>query len=240
MVRRRRGFKGTWLPALGTSGGDNDEINVTGIAKAITIENTDLVNTNIIALIPDEEATEINDASVSLVSAIGNEYALRRIVGKFNCYLSTTSGAPDQTAVKIGLGFFIARETPGQEGIPLGIANDTFDAANNVEAFDSFSPLALAATRQPWIWRRTWYLYESATNALFPQVTSNYGSVLDGPHIDAKTRRRVRQEERLYAAVSIQYAQLATNEDAGSITCQYDLDVRCFGALRKARNRSAF
>lgn len=245
MALRRRRFKGTWFPGFGTEG-DGGEPRTAGLYDHITHDNTAKSTTQVFAIINDSPRVDPDDETQSLADTIGSEYALRRIVGKFHANFGVTSGTPEELVVKLGLGFFIARENESLDGVPIGVEEETWAYSGGSgwesNAFDSYSPLALETTRQPWIWRRTWTLFANAGTAgwLLPQSTMNYGSVLDGPHIDAKTRRRVRQEERLYVAIGLQYQALGHSETPGDVTVFYDLDLRYFGALRKARNKSAF
>jgi len=242
--RRKRGFKGTWLPAYGDEAVGSEDIQVVGFTDALfSINNGEAVNTNVFALLPDAPQEDY-DTNQPLVDIIGSEYALRRIVGKFHASTAGSSGAPEQTLVKVGLGFFISTVSPVEPLLPIGAPGNVFTADTQEAAFDQYSPLALAAIRQPWIWRRTWILQalDGVSPQSFPASTAGYGSVLDGPHIDAKTRRRVRQDERLFGSVSISYMQpeFASEPAAGSQSITYNLDLRFFGALRKAQAKGAF
>lgn len=241
MAYRKRRFKGTWLPAYGNE--LTEDIQTIGIHDtAFTVTNDDYVKTNLIALLPDKPVEDFDSDTNSLADTIGSEYALRRIVGKFHCAVSTSTGTPLQTVVKVGLGFFVSTCNPNEPLLPIGVAGQVFSPLTDEAGFEQYSPLALSTIRQPWIWRRTWALQQTSGSNLqgFPPSTSYYGSVLDGPHIDAKTRRRVRQDERLFAALSISYFQPEVDEADGALGVSYDLDLRFFGALRRARAKGAF
>jgi len=133
--------------------------------------------------------------STSLADFEGSAYRLRRIVGKLFIGLDQTiTQAPDSRPKNalIGAGFIILK-VDENTGAPI---NPT---AN------SYSPLDNNNLRDPWIWRRTWMLTNDFSNNLtedyeFPRSTTDYGSVLDGSHIDQKTARRVSDEERLFSS----------------------------------------
>lgn len=131
----------------------------------------------------------------------------------------------------MGLAFMIAR-VDESGGAPL-------------RPTDQYSPLRLDNIQDPFIWRRTWVLTndfallnlgiaaQSVWN--FPRSNADYGSVMDGPHIDARTARAVKDEERLIAIIS------ATNiggsvDTSGEV--RWTLDWRLLAsALRSAGNR---
>lgn len=255
-MRRRRKFKGTWFPAYGQSLGTN-EPDAMGLVDSIETNADGHVVTKTFRLLPDEPAENIE--TDRLLSMVGQEYALRRIVGKLGIVWTGSSGVGGEPAnvayAKVACGLFVARaeDSALSENVPIGLADNEFDSDADPEEFNSYSPLALKTIREPWIWRRTWLLgkqvaisdggggsaalYESAV----PSSNLKYGSVMDGPHLDAKTRRRVRQDERLWFAIA------AVNWPTGSVaattytlTFDFDLDLRFFGAMRKARNQGAF
>lgn len=161
--------------------------------------------------------------------ALGGEYFLRRIVGKAD--ISILSGGSATAFALVALGFFIAR-VDGQGG--GGVQPTTYDIT-----FD-YSPLAQQNQRMPWIWRRTWLLEQipgvGQSETLYPASTSRYGSVLDGPHIDQKTKRRVANDERLFGALAC-YTMSSTDEPYG---VNLLLDLRAVASLRRAHNRGTF
>lgn len=79
--------------------------------------------------------------------------------------------------------------------------------------------------------------------ALFPPTTAHYGSIMDGPHIDAKSVRRVGNDERLWFAVSavnfplVTQSEIVVNQD---VQIRGYLDFRVLGRLTRAHNRSNF
>lgn len=243
--RRRRGFKGTWFPVYGTAVGEDNEFQTAGIQSSIITRpgGHQDVTTVIFPLVNSDDP---QPAGNLLNDVVGQEYALRRIVGKAVFWWTGSSGdiAPEVVAYsKVGLGFFIA-EADVSGNVPIGAVQGS-GTDTDADTFENYSPLAVGTMRQPWIWRRTWILGKILATgptledfADIPPSSTNasYGSVLDGPHIDAKTRRRVRQHERLWMAVSARNLSGLT----GTVTYDFDIDVRLFGAMRRARNQGQF
>lgn len=175
-----------------------------------------------------EQAQPSNSTLRDLVS--GNEYRLRRIVGKyFATWLRNPEGteANSPPLIDVAAGFIVCRTD--DDGVP------TTD-------FEQVNPLVQDSAEDPWIWRRRWFLRtivppgttnEFQAGATFPGSTAGYGSVADGPHIDQKTARRIARQERLF------FVQAARVYDiGGSVTeftlpgsvCTY-LDYRILGSL---------
>lgn len=241
-----------------------EQVNVTGVANLAPSVG---FITNVLEDVPRKE---VDNQTTSLADNIGSEYFLKRIVGKV--WISTTAeiGNSGQTvlaqsdlpSILVTCGFFIAPELPqttgsGAQGVPVGPA-------------DFYNPQLVGAIQQPWIWRRSWIFTAGGSESGFPYLPpaggvgnnigvgngsifgsssfpSNnvrYGSVLDGPHIDAKTARRVRQHERLFFCSfghSIPEGRdFVTEGNFQSVHFRVTLDVRCLGALRRAHNKSSF
>lgn len=248
---RRRRRKYTWFPQLGSQGSTaEDDTSVLSIAIPQTT-GAALSDVNIFPVLPDVPLEALGTtitpgANTSLVNYIASEYFLRRIVGKFACRLHPfiSTDANQIQAATIAAGFLIARAAEAETitGGPIG-------AANAAERKQNYGPLNIQTTREPWIWRRTWTLspLEAAgsgvqvfgtSTGLFPP--NNYlGSVAEGSFIDAKTARRVGNDDRLFFAV-----QTMINDQTGTPAAytfpDAVLDIRVLGALRRARNRSVF
>lgn len=160
----------------------------------------------------------------------GSAYRLRRIVGK--CFVTAEQDAEPPTGSPSGCivtaGFIVLRVDPN--GSPLA----------GLAAFASYSPQLLDSERDPWIWRRSWILSNGSLqltggatgfNATFPFTNTEYGSVADGPHIDAKTARAVKDEERLFFVAS----GIALDGAQGtSIAARVILDYRLLASMYKA------
>lgn len=165
----------------------------------------------------------------SLADFEGSSYRLRRIVGK--CFASVeqdaepAAGAPGAAIFTAG---FIVLRVDGT-GAPLAGASGL-----------TYSPQLLDSERDPWIWRRTWILANNQVGlaggsnnqvANWPRNTAQYGSVADGPHIDAKTARVVKDEERLFFCA----AGIGMNGsvEAGTLPLRVTLDYRLLASMYK-------
>lgn len=253
---RRRRTRGTWFPNIGTANADED--NVSGRQFQINFPAGSLQQTLITPLTFDQPKDDdsIGAADASLADIIGSEYVLQRIVGKIfiNRAAAFTivngSNVDDQPAVLVSAGFFVARANDAGSG---GGIDTPIGSASFTELRDNYGPLERDTVREPWIWRRSWMLGLgtdggldinlppiSSANRAYPRSTSQYGSVMDGPHIDSKVKRRVRQDQRLWFAVSGVPWPIPTNIDDAQLALQGYLDYRIFGSLRKAKNTSAF
>lgn len=260
-VRKRRRTRYTWLPVLP---------QVNNLSGTDFYVQTREFNTNITAggdpglvIFPVTTDFSREDVNVGGSQVMGeilqSDYFLRRIVGKLHLSYSQDIAAyasnqpPIWPAVLVTAGFFVARAASDATVgfVPIGITTGV-----TIEDFNNYNPLASATVREPWIWRRTWTLgnnYDAfafagtlnSGEAFFPANNANYGSVLDGPHIDAKTARRVKNDERLWFAVGIVPVlnSLPPGKDvpANANSAVYGtLDVRLLGAQRKAKNSGAF
>lgn len=244
---RRRRSQGTWLPLIGTTPENGDKLAFNRLALTIPTNGSGTGILGIVPLTYDAPQENDNDPNFDTLSEIvGNEYFLKRIVG--TCLIGVHETVPsdyDQAAFPpyymVTAGFFVARaedSSSPNDGYPIGGINSP-----------DYGPQNLATTREPWIWRRTWMLgsrawqlYEDKqTGALdmygaYPTTTAGYGSVADGPKVDAKTKRRVRQDDRLFFAVEARSSQSFTQAAALNV----ELDVRLFAQLRKAKNAGNF
>jgi len=183
---------------------------------------------------------------------MGNDYFLRRLVGKIHASMQQKRNASNDPstpqACVFACGFFVARadDAGGNQQQPIG-------AATPAERRTNYSPIGLDTIREPWIWRRTWVLSNPAQSKItqapntqaenidavgFPTSTGGYGSVMDGPHFDAKTLRRVSNDDRLWFAFANFAFPVGTTDQDGLV--QGFLDLRILGAMRKAKNRGVF
>lgn len=265
-MRRRRKTKYTWLPNIGQDVpvGDPEVLwTMAPFTSNLAIprdQSTAQYIFPVVADDPNEEEYGIND---HMGTIIGNEYFLKRIVGKLFIQMgqdpSPYSVGPPVAAHSppgciVAAGFFVSRAASDKETVqddyPIGLT-----ATDGIANFDNYSPLARSTVREPWIWRRSWMLGNNLDNfktsppnvvrtgeAWLPPNNSFYGSVLDGPHIDAKTARRIRQDERLFFCITANRVLAASAQapDVADGILSFTLDVRYLGALRKAKNRGAF
>lgn len=261
---RRRRSQGTWLPVLGTEATiAEDTIERTTRTVSIDLVAAEIFPLTVVTPVIFDDPSEANDVSdeSTLSDLVGNEYLLKRIVGKvwvqpfWRIPLTEdfASEYDDQiNAVVVAAGFFIARAADGAAGVnsPIGGAG--------VWRTD-YNPLSRNQCREPWIWRRSWLLgnparrmynqgqLASPTGAPLnlnvfdnaPANNSEFGSVLDGPHIDSKSKRRVGADDRLWFAMAATSFPPSTTQATG-VNITGTFDVRVFGALRKAQQRGAF
>jgi len=247
--RRKRRNRGTWLQTLGARLDETSDSFFNGFSFSMPVDSTQFYTyiQPVTTDAPSFQGDSVNDQTV-MGDVIGNEYFLDRIVGKI--HLQTLAG--DSLApVLVGAGFFVAQADDVTKSIPIG-------SATALEERSNYCPIEADTVREPWIWRRTWILgaqgntfYEGlavgdpiGTDTAFgwPNSNSQYGSVLDGPHIDAKTKRRVGQEDRLWFAVATSYIPGFVNpglmEELQTVIGYVDL--RLHGALRRSRPSGRF
>lgn len=230
---RRRKPAVAWLPHVT----HNEQAQQVGWwSSSITVAAAaNTITTSIFSLVPDypAEAVRATGALPSLADFEESGYRLRRIVGK--CFASAlqtvTSGADSRPEnILVGAGFMVLR-VEESTGAPL------------VATANHYSPLDNDATRDPWIWRRTWMLENSFSNQSsdtdWPRSTPEYGSVYDGPHIDAKTARRISAEERLFFIVStVNVGDTATIAGSVFVVLDYRVLASPLKVMGNRRNAS--
>jgi len=249
-VRRKRKTKYQWLTPTGTvgpSGSAKDFLNGRDFGS-ITLATNGSSVVSVVDLLTDTPSDDETTRVLPMGVYTNNEYFIKRIVGKF--FVGNFPQANDSPAVLVGAGIFIARAgdadaSAGTENFPLGMASAVAFFGTDAQGVLNFSPLSTEAIQEPWIWRRTWLLGNSSSTSgngitkAWPTTNTGYGSVLDGPHIDAKTARRVKDGERLFACVAAKPWPInSTSDNAASITAY--IDYRVLGAPRRGRNHSAF
>lgn len=209
MARRTKRPTVVWLP--------NDRQNRLGVAPSPAAAGTDSailiaalgipaitgpVGVVVLPVVLDEPQG-LTLAQTSLADVEGSAYRLRRIVGKIFIQPAQRAviGINDASAFVVTAGFIILRTD--DVGNPLSLLTPT-----------SYDPQSLDNIRDPWIWRRTWFLSNldgrAARNVInpdertsaFAQDTLAGPGAIDGPHVDAKTARIVSDEERLFLVVS--------------------------------------
>lgn len=258
-MRKRRKFRGTWLPVRGQEYPVDSNQSTTALTFDLDLSPGE-VTTAVFPVLYDspQEPEQLSETAAGLNDIVGNEYVLRRIVGKFFCsYSGGIEWDPEQEipgprAAICTAGFFVARAGD--------VASDVNSPIGGSSLWQrDYNPLDINCIREPWIWRRSWMLgnpawlwrtYQLANSELgggwgvwgdtYTVNNSQYGSVADGPHIDAKTVRRVGQDDRLWIAISAHAVPLQQDSWTGANSVRCTWDIRAFGALRKARNRGNF
>lgn len=247
-ARTKRRARYTWLPTIGTDGqqeGGTD--NASGREFALSVPQDGSSNVILSELTFDEpsEGDFLDSTFSKLNEIIGNEWYLKRIVGKLFAGINQNNpGAGEDTVggALFAAGFFIAR---ADDRNVAGTAKQPIGAASLAERIENYSPIGEENIREPWIWRRAWVLSNQVgtpnPNSFdqFPRNTAEYGSVMDGPHIDAKTSRRIGQDDRLWFAVAARTLPIGNVFD-NIVQINGYLDFRILGALRKARNSGKF
>jgi len=247
MPARRRRTRGTWFPTLGTAG---EDANWSGRTFSLVLAAGADMATLIAPITLDRprDADDPADAGSSLSDIIGSEYILQRIVGKLHAHRLPPAFPNEDPGFPclFGAGFFVARANDDASG---GGPDTPIGSASLAEVTSNYSPLETDTMREPWIWRRTWILGNQgpffttgvarAETSAYPTTTAGYGSVMDGPHIDSKVKRRIRQDDRLWFAVAMSLFPPNSTDVVNQNIVGY-LDYRLFGSLRKARNTSAF
>lgn len=156
-------------------------------------------------------------------------YRLRRIVGKlfFAVDQDALAALGDPSTCIVTAGFIVRRVAPDGTSM-ASIAGGATGVTISTQTLDNLA--------DPWIWRRSWILSNTAganaaDAASFPQQNNiEYGSALDGAHVDQKTARIVGPEERLFLSVTC--AGINGNSQAGPMAVLLIGDIRTLGSLR--------
>lgn len=184
-------------------------------------------------------ATQADPTKVTLRDLVqGNEWRLRRLVGKAFIHAATaTVGATGTSLADVALGFIVSK---------------TYDDGSPMTDFSEVNPLSQNSMEDPWIWRRRWILNPHGqtvqtvssgfgvvtdirnTPAMwgFPQSTAGYGSVADGPHIDAKSNRTIHRSERLFGCLAARKYNQGGAVPYADSEVKMLLDYRILGSLK--------
>lgn len=237
--RKRRRFKGIWLPpspvnsiAGQVTGGliaspsanaiKSGTLAIPGALGFGAVRDSALVGDLNSELVVGEGALAVAGYQSGTMADLSFGYSLRRIVGKFACFIEQDNVADDVAGTFVITAGIIVRRVD-ENGDP--VENDLF-------------PDSYEAWRDPWVWRRSWVLQNAGAtpgavggwqNCIAPAANWQYGSVADGPHVDQKTRRTIKSEERLFLDVS----GIALNGSEEQITTavNYVYDFRFFGRV---------
>lgn len=251
--RRQRRYK--WLPTIGTAppeGGDNGASSAQfGTFQVLSAPNGDFFGNLVTTIFPlvndvpqvDRELLGSGATSEGIGELVGNEYVIERIVGKLFVGVTNTNGTSGGTCAYVKAGIFVARADANSDNVPVG------DPTSQSE---NYSPMSAANTGEPWMWQRGWLLGgpsvdPSGNNPFGFSATSmrnnitDRGTMHEGPHLDIKSVRRVRGDERLFMAISaMAFEPRQDAAGASSLTIDFFTDLRVLGALRRPRNGGAF
>jgi len=248
-TRRRRRPAVAWLPNFGHVEGleceDNPSSVIDGelvVPAAGATAGCPVIAVHGLTADFSAEATEIAATPV-LSDYTQGGYRLRRIVGKLFAARELLQSGSDWGSqpglILLSAGFMVLRADP-TTGAPIG----------NLTLKD-YDPAGLRNIRDPWIWRRTWLLgfgqvrpdinlsvsnYDNIGRA-YPQGTIGYGSVQDGPHIDAKTARKIGPEERTFFVISGRASTYTIGVTPSDTGVRYTLDWRMLATPIRMTNR---
>lgn len=231
--RKRRRATVNWLPPIGEE--DRSVVAFAHDGVATGAFDTDLITSlhYVTRDLPAETLAGLNPQSLSDYEQSG--YRLQRVVGKF-CVGSARyedQQTPQVACVAVAMGLIILKVSTTNGLALLAAANP-----------GNYSPLRTSNQRDPWIWRRTWFLsndlgqdWNAPDNsgwATFPLNNADFGSVMDGPHVDTTVRRRVGPEERLVMVVSSAPIFPTTS---GSWHLRFAYDLRLLATPLRMTNR---
>lgn len=247
MARRtRRRSPVAWLPNTGAVQViEDDNFPASTIEGNLDVDGQGDPVISIHGLTADQsaESAEILDQPVQLSDYTQSGYRLKRIVGKLFAareviYNSEGDILGQPGLVFLAAGFMVLRADP-TTGAPIGQTT-----------LRDYDPAGRYNIRDPWIWRRTWMLGAQTpqevpivTNSnqllrAYPQSTAGYGSVLDGPHIDAKTARKIGPEERTFFIITARVSTFIFGSDPNfPLRVHYTLDYRLLGMPIRMTNR---
>lgn len=231
MAKKGRSPRVVWLPASTEASAIVSSATTLIGAGSIAIDGPAGSFTTATFPVTVDQPSSAVATEQSLSDFEGSAYRLRRIVGKIWVGLEAVDFTNEVPAAIVYAGFIILRVDTN--GSPLGGANN-----------NNYHPGILESERDPWIWRRSWLLGNPGTDGTpFPTLVSfpgfntapsgnwQYGSVADGPHVDAKTARIVSDEERLFLIISATALGGATQEPAAlSILA----DLRVLASMRSS------
>jgi len=229
MARRIKRPKVVWLPPsntnhvgqLTTVGNTVFIVDAVGAAGATAVGEVPVVND----VVPDQAA-----GNFSLSDIENSGYRLRRIVGKIWLFSSQDDAANAPATAIVTAGLIVRRVDPVTQ---ISLA---FNAG-----LLSVAPNMVENWADPWIWRRSWYLTNqdnadtrSGLGINLRGMTANWqaGSVMDGPHVDAKTARVVGPEERLFLDVAVTIDIPGGGDQARPFSVRVVTDLRCLASMR--------
>jgi len=232
---RKRRPRVVWLPpdrfnGLGQTPGSGATTGLqNGVKRFLTTVpgGAGSSHTEVFPVVQDNQVDANLLAFGTLADYEQSAYRLRRIVGKI--FIGVAQGASEggTTEVVVTAGLIVLR-THQVAGLIVPLNATT----------EEYSTQMLQNWADPWIWRRTWVLgnipQETAAGLTFYPETNiaGYGSVADGPHVDAKTARVVGAEERLFLV----FTMSSVNGDP-QVSTQVNViwDLRCLASMRSSQ-----
>lgn len=267
MRRRRFKRRLTWFPPIGTKFSIGDEIRNTGLVtfQVNVLANGD-INQIELPLTFDFGTEEIqrfaneNVPAITLADLQGSGWQLRRLVGKIH---ATYQPITEIDFVKNGqdngspgcyfAAGFMVRKVSGQASNTAGNVNvldaDDYDdpwiwrrgwvlgqSTNNGIA-GSYDQTAVAANHTNRAVGARGFGQQIAFSN-FPATNAEYGSVMDGPHVDQKTNRIIGADERLFLHLTTKALPIQPQANYTADTSVIGVfDLRMLGNLRRITNR---
>lgn len=268
MRRRRFKRRLQWFPPLGASANIGDDVErfsfdtfEVGVLANGGINSVELPLTFDFGTEELQTFASENVPNLTLSDLQGSSWRLRRAVGKIhaaffpgrvedNTLIGLNTAVP---ACKLGIGLMVrkvqgqASNTSGNVGVlDRDDATDPWiwrrtwllgqDATVCKNAFfpgilTSLDPVILAPIGG--VVTKEQYAF-----SMFPQTNARYGSVMDGPHVDAKTNRIIGPDERLFlhfATKALPIQPQPTYQDNSSVIGTFDL--RLLGHIMRTTNR---
>lgn len=236
---RKKRAKYTWLPMVGFQDDNNLEESVfVGQSTLGVLAGTPIRSqTDVRPLVLDLPQEAVHPGAIdSLSDLIGSDYICKRIVGSiWAAYNTPVANTPASCIVTVGI--FVARVDSAIPILPIG-------AAVPADLQENYSPLGMNNAREPWMFHRSWMLGQPNSTSVTlnpfrnaPITNADYGELRSGPHVDCKSARRIRGDERLFIACQATNI-IGDGAATGDVIVQWSL--RALGQLRKAHNRSTF
>lgn len=236
MRRMRKRRLGMWLPPDATAnkvGPGDPQVGpgpiVTPVDVAIGVLQNSVVSKwgstvgTEVPLIGDVKPNVIAGLNGQTLNDFSFGYSLQRVVGGIwvavqQQDLDQGNGAPYDILCTAGI--MVRRVDDAGSPIQIG----------GPQLYDAYT--------DPWLWRRSWMLTNqpqavgSGGYYPFPSNNGAYGSVREGTHVDQKTRRTVKLEERVFMSLQATVVGPITATQAGTNTGLFwAWDLRFFGRV---------
>lgn len=233
---KRKGRQGIWLPpslqnriADGNPNAGPQDLtlpndNAVGVYQLVLPQISWGTTSGVeLPLVGDVKPNQVVGFNGTTLNDYSFGYALKRVVG--NIFVSVEQQLWDQGG-----------NLPYDYFITAGImVKRVTDGGNPVQPTP---PQAYDNATDPWLWRRNWMLCNQvqaqAQGAYLPFPSNNcaFGSAEEGAFVDQKTRRTIKQEERLFLVVQATLAlpvESGINQEATFLGIAWDL--RFFGRV---------
>lgn len=255
---RRRRSRGAWLPPDPTNYINYDGQTPIQDTTSPIIKVVRQTATNNAAASSTVSIPLIGDLNEDIVAGAGTTqirngtladtkvgYSLKRVVGKIWCAVRQRSIPDGALAAWLWMHTFgIIVRRVDENGDPIA----AFSGNNFADTYD--------AATDPYLWRRQYMLANNGEEIgsqipdpasegfVFGRIGSNGddrpGGTFDGPHVDAKTRRTVKSEERLFLDWTITALNGSDPASGTEHICIFDLRFfgRVFTSAGNQRNAS--